>query len=197
MRRQGYSPEDAQDSTQAFFERLLTRDMDFLANVHPSRGKFRAFLLASLKHFLSDERDRQRAAKRGGGKVILSLEAQDAEQRYRLEPIDPVTPEKLFERRWALTVLDSARCRLRDEFKTAGKSDLYEALKSCETGERKDLTYSEVGRRLGLSENAVKSAVLRLRQRYGELVREEIAQTVSTASEIDDEIRHLLAVLTA
>jgi RNA polymerase sigma-70 factor (ECF subfamily) len=193
VRRQGYSPEDAQDLTQSFFERVLEKN--YFGQVGRERGRFRAFLLASLKHFLSDQRDRDRAAKRGGGKLRLSLDAQEGEERYQLEPADTMTPEKLYERRWALGVLAQARARLRDEFSAAGKSDLYEELNGFETGERKDLTYAEVGRRLSLSESAIKSAALRLRQRYGELIRDEIAQTVATASEIDEEIRHLLAVM--
>ena len=193
VRRQGYSPDDAQDLTQAFFERVLEKN--YFAQVAQDRGRFRAFLLAALKHFLSDQRDHERAAKRGGGRLPLSLDAQEGEQRYLLEPADTLTPEKLYERRWALTVLDQARARLRDEFAAAGKSDLYEALTGLETGEDTNLTYAELGQRLGLSESAIKSAALRLRRRYGELVREAIAQTVASASEIDEEVRYLLAVV--
>lgn len=193
VRRQGYSLEDAQDLTQAFFERVLEKK--YFAQVARNRGRFRAFLLAALKHFLSDQRDRERAAKRGGGKLPLSLDVQEGEERYLLEPADPLTPEKLYERRWALTVLEQARARLRDEFAAAGKSDLYEALTSLETGENHSLTYADLGQRLGLSESAIKSAALRLRRRHGELVRQEIAQTVASVSEIDEEIRYLLAVL--
>lgn len=200
VRRQGYSREDAQDLTQAFFERVLEKN--YFGQASRAKGRFRAFLLAAFKHFLSDQRDHERAARRGGGTPPLSLDAQAEEERYRageerdqLEPADPMTPEKLYDRRWAFAVLEQARVRLRDEFAAAGKSELYEQLKGCEAGERKALTYAEVGRRLGLGENGIKAAVLRLRQRYGELVREEIAQTVPTVSEIDEEIRYLLAVI--
>jgi RNA polymerase sigma factor (sigma-70 family) len=193
VRRQGNPPEDAQDLTQGFFERVMERNC--FGQVDRAKGRFRAFLLATLKHFLSDQRDHERAAKRGGGNLPLSLDAEKGEERYQLEPLDPMSPDKLYERRWAYAVLEQARARLRDEFAAAGKSDLYEQLKGFETGENKGLTYAEVGNRLDLSESAIKSAVLRLRQRYGELVRKEIAQTVATVSEIDEEIRYLLAVI--
>jgi len=190
VRRQGYSPEDAQDLTQGFFERVLEKN--YFGQADRDKGRLRAFLLAALKHFLSDQRDRERAAKRGGGKTTLSLDAQDAEDRYLLEPADTATPDKLFERRWALTVIEQARVRLRAEYAAGGKSEIYEQLKLVETGERGELTYAEIGKRVGLSESGVKTAALRMRRRYAELLREEIAQTVATVSEIDEEIRHLL-----
>ena len=190
VRCQGYSPEDAQDLTQGFFERVLEKN--YFGQADRNKGRLRAFLLAALKHFLSDQRDRERAAKRGGGKTILSLDAQDAEDRYLLEPADNATPDKLFERRWALTVIEQARVRLRAEYAAGGKSEIYEQLKLVETGERGELTYAEIGKRVGLSESGVKTAALRMRRRYAELLREEIAQTVATVSEIDEEIRHLL-----
>ncbi len=195
VRRQGYSPEDAQDLTQSFFARVVEKD--YFASVDRSRGRFRAFLLVSLKHFLSDQRDRQRAAKRGGGQSPLSLDAVGAESRYRLEPVDAVTPESLYERRWALTVLAQARARLRQEFVESGKLDLYEQLTAFEAGEKDGLTYSLIGERFGLGESAIKSAALRLRRRYGELIRQEVAQTVAAVAEINEEIRHLLAVIGA
>lgn len=193
VRHQGYSPEDAQDLTQAFFERVLARN--YFDQADREKGRFRAFLLARLKHFLSDRRDHDRAAKRGGRATVLSLDAQTAEERYRLEPLDTMAPDRLYERRWAFTVLAQARERLRQEFLAGGKGELYQQLNALETGEERDHTYAEVGQRLGLSEDAVKSAVVRLRRRYGELLRQEIAQTVATASEIDQEIRHLMAAI--
>jgi RNA polymerase sigma factor (sigma-70 family) len=193
IRRQGYSPEDAQDLTQAFFERVLARHCFDQAN--RDKGRFRAFLLAGLKHFLSDQRDHDRAAKRGGGATILSLDAQTAEERYQLEPVDTMAPDRLYERRWAFTVLEQARERLRQEFVVAGRGDLYDQLNALETGEETGRTYAEVGQRLGLSEDAIKSAVVRLRRRYGELLRREIAQTVATSAEIEKEIKHLLAAI--
>jgi DNA-directed RNA polymerase specialized sigma24 family protein len=193
IRRQGYSPMDAQDLTQAFFERVLARN--YFDQANRDKGRFRAFLLAGLKHFLSDQRDHDRAAKRGGGVTALSLDAQTAEERYQLEPLDTMAPDRLYERRWAFTVLGQARERLRQEFVGTGKGNLYEQLNALETGEERDCTYAEVGQRLGMSEDAIKSAVVRLRRRYGELLRQEIAQTVATASEIDQEIRHLMAAI--
>jgi RNA polymerase sigma-70 factor (ECF subfamily) len=194
VRRKGYSPEDAQDLTQSFFERVLQKN--YLEDVNRDKGKFRAYLLACLKHFLSDQLDRQRAAKRGGGRANLPLEAQSAEERYRLEPLDLESPDKLYEQRWAETVLAQARARLREEFVQAGKESIYQELQGLEPGEKHDHSYAEIARRLGRSESAIKSAVARMRQRYGELVRDEIAQTVGSVIEIDEEIRHLIAVLT-
>jgi RNA polymerase sigma-70 factor (ECF subfamily) len=193
VRRRGYSPEDAQDLTQGFFERVLEKH--YLDQVDQSKGRFRAFLLATLKHFLSDQSDRQRAAKRGGRKSILSLDAQAGEEHYRLEPVDAISPDRLYERRWAFTVLGEARRRLRAEFAAAGRLQLYEHLDAFESGEETGLTFNEVGHQLGLSEACVKSAALRLRRRYGELLREEIAQTVASVAEIDEEIRHLVSVV--
>jgi DNA-directed RNA polymerase specialized sigma24 family protein len=193
VRRQDYSPEDAQDLTQGFFERLLERN--YLDDVDRAKGRFRAFLLAALKHFLSDERDRQRAAKRGAGQTILSLDTQSAEERYRLEPVDVSSPDKLYERRWATTLLEQARQRLRREFMAAGKGAILDELKVLEPERVGGPTYAEVGRRLGRTEGAIKAAALRLRQRYGELIREEIAQTVASAGEVDEEIRYLMTVV--
>jgi RNA polymerase sigma factor (sigma-70 family) len=193
VRRLGSSPADAQDLTQAFFERVMERH--YFDQADRDKGRLRAFLLTALKHFLSDQRDRERAAKRGGGRTILSLDAQTAEERYRLEPVDTMSPDRLYERRWAFTVLDRARDALRQEFLAAGKGQLYERLNAMETHEEAEGTYAEVGRQLGMSESAVKSAVVRLRRRYGNLLRQEIAQTVSTVAAVDIEIRHLMAAI--
>lgn len=192
VRREGHTPADAQDLTQEFFARLLARNS--LAQVAPRKGKFRSFLLAALRHSLSDQRDRARAVKRGGGAEVLSLDAQEAETRYRLEPVDRLDAEKIFERRWAMTLLDQALTRLRDENVAAGKTQLFERLRSFVAGES-DVSCSEAAVQLGLSEGAVKSAVHRLRQRYRELVREEIAHTVADPAEIDEEIRYLITVM--
>jgi RNA polymerase sigma-70 factor (ECF subfamily) len=193
VRRRGYSPEDAQDLTQGFFERVLEKH--YLDQVDQSKGRFRAFLLATLKHFLSDQSDRRQAAKRGGGRTILSLDAQAGEERYQFEPVDGFSPDKLYERRWAFTVLGEARGRLRAEFAAAGRLRLYEHLDAFESGEETGLTFSEIGRQLALSEVAVKAAASRLRRRYAQLVREEIAHTVASVAEIDEEIRHLVTVV--
>jgi RNA polymerase sigma factor (sigma-70 family) len=193
VRREGYSHHDAEDLTQGFFERLLAKN--YLAQVDQTLGRFRSFLLASLKHYLSDRRDHQRAVKRGGGKVTFSFDSQTAEELYQLEPGNELTAESIFERRWALTVLDEARRHLRKEYVAAGKAELHARLRIFEAGDAGLPSYAEVGAALGLSESAVKSAAYRLRQRFRELVRAEIAQTVHSPEEIDDEIRHLLAVI--
>ena len=192
VRREGYNAPDAQDLTQEFFARLLEKD--YLAQVEREKGKFRSFLLAALRHFLSDQRDRARAAKRGGGADVLSLDAQEAEERYRLEPVDRMDAEKIFERRWAMTLLEQALTRLRDESIIAGKAELFERLRDFVAGES-DISCSEAAVQLGLTESAVKSILHRLRQRYRALVREEIAHTVADPAEIDEEIRHLIAVI--
>jgi RNA polymerase sigma factor (sigma-70 family) len=193
VRRQGGTPHDAQDSIQEFFAWLIERKQ--LRVVDSERGKFRSFLLATLKHFLSDERKKARAQKRGGGRELLSLDAQSAEDRFGLEPATDLTPEKIFERRWALTVMEQTVARLRQEYAAAGRAELFEELKHFQPGEEAVPSYAEVAVRLGLTESAVKSAIYRLRQRHGDLLREEIAQTVATPAEVDEEIRYLIAVM--
>lgn len=193
VRRQGHSPEDAQDLTQDFFARLLAKN--YLAEVAREKGKFRSFLLAAMKHFLANEWDRARAAKRGGGQVLISLNDTEAENRYRLEPADPMSADKIFERRWAMTLLEQVLSRLRHEHVRAGKVELYEQLKACLSGARDSAPYAELAVRLKLTEGAIKVAVHRLRQRYRELLRDEIAQTVSAPAEVEEELRHLFSVL--
>ena len=156
-RREGYSPEDAQDAIQAFFARLLEKQ--YLAQVEPKKGKFRSFLLAALRHFLSDQRDRARAVKRGGHAVHISLDAQEAEVRYRLEPVDRMDAEKIFERRWAMTLLEQALNRLSDESTAAGKAVQFEQLKDLVAGESEQ-SCGEVAIRMGLTESAAKSMPL-------------------------------------
>lgn len=189
VRREGHKPHDAQDLTQAFFERFLQKN--YLGDVHRDRGKFRSFLLASLKHFLANEWDRARAQKRGGGAKIISLDEQTAEERYRSEPADTLSADRIYERRWALTLLDNALSKLQKEFETAGKPTEFEQLKGLLSGERSQLPYAELAPTLGMTESALKVAVHRLRKRYREILRAEIAETVASSSEIDDEIRHL------
>jgi RNA polymerase sigma-70 factor (ECF subfamily) len=193
VRREGYSPEDAQDLTQGFFACFLEKD--YLAQVAREKGKFRSFLLVSLKHFLSDERDRTNAIKRGGGKTILSLDVQEAEGRYLLEPAHDLSAEKIFERRWALMLLDRVVARLREEYAAAGKADRFAVLETFLPGEQATGTYTEVGDRLGLAEGTIKWEVHQLKKRYRELLRTEIAHTVSSPDEIDEEARYLIAVL--
>jgi RNA polymerase sigma-70 factor (ECF subfamily) len=151
--------------------------------------------LGVMNHFLAHEWAKVRAQKRGGGQVVFSLEDQHADERYRLEPADESTPETIFDRRWAFTVLDQAAVRLRGEHEAAGKGALYSCLKGFVSAESAPVSYDEAAQRLGLSQGAVKSAIHRLRQRYQELIREEIAQTVTSPAEIDEEIQYLLAVI--
>jgi RNA polymerase sigma-70 factor (ECF subfamily) len=193
VRRQGHNPHDAQDLTQDFFAWLL--ESKHLSVADPERGKFRSFLLCRLKHFLSDERKKANAQKRGGGQPVLSLDAALAEDRYRLEPTTEMTPEVIFDRRWALTVMEQTVARLRAEYAAADRTELFEELKNFQPGEEAGRSYAEVAARLGLSESAVKSAIYRLRQRHRDLLREEIAHTVATPSEVDEEIRYLIEVM--
>jgi RNA polymerase sigma factor (sigma-70 family) len=192
VRREGHSPPDAQDLTQEFFARLLARNS--LARVAPEKGKFRSFLLAAMRHFLSDQRDRDRALKRGGGAEVISLDAQDAEERYRLEPVDRLDAEKIYERRWAMTLLKQALDRLRAESEAAGKVEWFDRLRSFVAGES-EATCAKAAAELGLTEIAFRGALHRLRQRYRALVREEIAHTVSDPREIEEEIRYLIEVI--
>ena len=193
VRREGHSPEDAQDLTQEFFATLLRRDS--LAHVAPEKGRFRSFLLAAMRHFLSDQRDRARTVKRGGRVEILSLDAQEAEDRYRLEPVDRLDAEKIYERRWAMTLIEQALARLREESAAAGKAELFERLRRFVVGES-EATWGEAASELGLTEGAMKAAVHRLRERYRVLLRDEIAHTVADPAEIEEEVRYLIRVIT-
>jgi RNA polymerase sigma factor (sigma-70 family) len=193
VRRQGHSPPDAQDLTQEFFARMLEKD--YLKAAAREKGRFRTFLIVALKRFLANEWDRARAQKRGGGQVLLSLDTELAEQRYRIEPAEGVTAEKIFERRWALTLLDRTMIRLREEFAGSGKEAEFNRLKGCLTADRGEISYAEIAKAMGLSEGAVRVAVHRLRKRFREIFREEIAHTVSSADEIEEEVRYLMSVL--
>lgn len=195
VRRKGRGAAEAEDLTQEFFARLLGRG--FPGGIRREGGKFRSYLLRALDHFLVNEWRRDQAAKRGGGATTFSLDGVDAEARYRLEPADAATPESLYDRRWAATVLDAARARLRDEYARQGKAELFAALEPCLTGRDDALPYPELMARLELKSSALKMAVHRLRKRYGEMLRDEIAQTVATPGEVEDEIRHLIAATSA
>jgi len=192
IRRRGHSADEAQDLTQEFFARLLEKD--FLAVVDRAKGKFRSFLLAACQHFLANERDRANAQKRGGGRTHVSLDFHGAEDRYGLEPGHTLTPEKLFERRWALTLLDQVLLRLKDEFDRAEKGVLFDRLKGFLPGTG-DASYGDLAVELDMSEGALRVAVHRLRQRYRELLRETIASTVDDPDQVEDEIRSLFAAL--
>jgi RNA polymerase sigma factor (sigma-70 family) len=191
-RRRGYSIEQAQDLTQSFFARFLEkRDVK---TADPQRGRFRSFLLGAFKHFLANEYDREQTRKRGGGHVFIALEVEAAEARYAAEPADTLTPEALFERQWALGVLDRAVATLRGDFVKTGKESTFDHLEGFLRGE-KEAGYAEIARALGTTEGAIKVTVHRLRRRFREVLRGQIMATVSDDAEIDDEIRYLLATL--
>jgi len=189
IRREGYSQTDAQDLTQAFFADLLEKN--YLGHLRHQRGKFRSFLLTFLKHFLSDERDKARAQKRGSGKVAIPWDDPEVEERYATSDLGA---EQLFDRRWAQTVLDNALRQLGDEYRQSGKGDLFDRLKDYQPGTGLE-TYAQIGTELDMSEEAVKSAVHRLRRRHREILRTEIAHTVTSPEEVDEEIRYLIDVM--
>jgi RNA polymerase sigma-70 factor (ECF subfamily) len=194
VRRRGLEPNDAQDLTQEFFWRLL--DKNYLAQVDPRKGKFRSFLLVAVNHFLANEWDKARAVKRGGRVTFLPLDAGAAEEHLQPVPCSHTTsPEKLYEQSWSLALLERALTRLRQEACDAGRERQFAELKVFLTGERPSISYAELAVRLETTEAALKMAVQRLRRRFAELVREEIAQTVSSADEVEEEIRHLFTVL--
>ena len=193
VRRRGYSAHDAQDLTQAFFAQLFERQS--LASAIPERGRFRSFILAALNHFLANEWKKGMAQKRGGGGQNLSLDWAAAEQRFDLEPATQATPDKLFEKQWALTLLAEVLNRLEHEFQTEGKADLFAALKQTLMGVRESQPYAGLARSLGMNESAVKVAVHRLRKRYRELIRAEIANTLDHSENVEAEMRHLFQVL--
>lgn len=193
VRRQGNAPEDAQDLTQGFFVRFLEKQYIELADV--ARGRFRSFLLACLKNFLAEQRRRAGRLKRGGNQNLISWDAQVAEERYQSEPLEQMTPEKIYERKWALSLLEQTLARLGEEESAAGKTRFFATLKYFLWGEKSSASYAEVGAQLDMAEGAVKVAVHRLRRRYRDLLREEVAQTVASHDEIEPELRHLIAVI--
>jgi RNA polymerase sigma-70 factor (ECF subfamily) len=193
VRRQGHSPPDAQDLTQEFFARLLQKD--FLKAVARDKGRFRTFLLVALKRFLANEWHRAHAAKRGGCQTRFSLDAELAERRYGVEPVEKLTADRIYERRWALTLLDTTLARLQQEFAAAGKAEQFERLKGFLTTEADAAAGAKAAAALGMSEGALRVTVHRLRRRFGELFRKEIAHTVAVPAEVDAELRHLMEVL--
>jgi RNA polymerase sigma-70 factor (ECF subfamily) len=195
VRRQGRSPHDAQDLTQEFFARLLEKK--YLRLADQDRGKFRAFLLKSLKHFLVNEWEKAQTQKRGGGLAFIHLDGDVAESRYAAEPVQALTLDQVYDKRWAVTLIEAVLERLRESYAVADQVRVFETLKPFIWGEQTKLTYAEVAPQLGLTEGAIKVAVHRLRGRYRELLRAEIAQTVATPGEVDEELQHLIAVLTA
>ena len=193
VRRQGHSPHDAQDLTQGFFARLLEKN--WVGAADREKGKFRSFLLSLLNHYLGDERDRASAVKRGGGKPLISLDEQTAENLFLQEPASALSPEKEFEKRWAAAVLQQAMTRLREEFERAGKGRTFDDLKLFLEGEASSGDYAAIAAGLGMSANAIAVTVHRLRQRYRELVRIEVANTVGSPNEVEEEMRYLFSVL--
>jgi RNA polymerase sigma-70 factor (ECF subfamily) len=192
VRRRGYPPPDAEDLTQEFFARLLEKNT--LGAITREKGKFRSFLLSALSHFMIDEWKKGRARKRGGGGIV-SLDAREAETRLGREPVDALTPEKAFERNWALALLTTVYQRLQSEYITDGKAALFDELKPCLAGARDSMPYAELAVRLGLAENTVKVSVHRLRRRYRELLRAELAHTVDGPEEVEEELRCLFRAL--
>jgi RNA polymerase sigma-70 factor (ECF subfamily) len=195
IRRRGHDPERARDLTQDFFARLLEKGL--LAEVDPARGRFRSFLRTVCAHFLANRRDWDHARKRGGGRAALPIDAADAEGRYALELADGLTPERIFDRSWALTLLGRVLERLGREYDEAGKAAAFEALRGALSGDDGAPSYATVAARLGTTEGAARVAAHRLRRRYGELLRQEIAATLAEPDEVDDEIRALFAALEA
>ncbi len=193
IRRHGRDATAAEDLTQEFFARLLEKG--WIGQADRAKGRFRTFLLTACQHFLANERDRERAGKRGGGRAPLPIDFRAAEDRYAREPFHELTPDRLFERRWALALLDEALASLRAEYRAAGKEQLFERLKGHLGGAGEAAPHAAVAAELGLTEGAVKVAAHRLRQRYRSRLRALIAQTVPDPAEVDDEIRHLFAAL--
>lgn len=195
VRRQGYSPEEAQDLTQGFFALLLERrDLDA---VRREKGRLRSYLLTSLKNFLAKARRRELALKRGKGQALIPLEELLAREHADLEPADSMTADRIYERRWALTLLEQVLTRLESEYRSAGNTKLFDCLKEFLSDEPGRRSQAEVATELGMTENAVKQAFHRLRQRYRELLRDEIAQTVAVPGDVEDELRHFISVLEA
>ena len=193
IRRTGATSHAAEDLTQEFFFRLLQRD--WLANVHPAKGKFRSFLLICVKNFLANEREKVLAIKRGGGCCIVPLYHEEAETRYSLEPADPLTPDVLFERRWVYELLNQTVQALRAEYDQSSRSELFEDLQSFLPGGKDGISRAELARKRGFSPNALDVAIHRMRQRFGFLLRQKVAETVSSESEVDEELKYLMSML--
>ena len=192
LRRKGYTDNNAQDLTQGFFERLLAKD--FLKSVAPEKGKFRSFMLTAIKHYASNERDRDTAQKRGGGVKTFSMDFLAAEEWYRIEPSDSATAELLFERRWAISLLENVMEALRAHFDNQGRAELFDYLKPHLVSDSDRLPYESIAEQLGCSVSSIKSTMHRMKKTYRDLVRAEVAQTVE-AGEVDEELQHLMKVL--
>jgi DNA-directed RNA polymerase specialized sigma24 family protein len=195
VRHRGHSPADAEDLTQAFFAKFLAKN--YLAGLDSNRGRFRAFLLASLKHFLANEWDRSQRQKRGGGAPVLSLDYQGADTRYQIDPPDHLSPDKLFDRAWALTLLEKVIARLRGEIQAEGRSEQFEKLKIYLTVGTSNISSADAAAALAMSEGNVRVAVHRLRRRYRELLQQEIVQTLADPAQAEEEMRALLGAFSA
>jgi RNA polymerase sigma factor (sigma-70 family) len=193
VRRQGSSPQEAEDLTQEFFCRFL--EGQALNSAQPTAGKFRSFLLACLKNFLANERERAQAQRRGGGRVPMPLDGGDSETRYALEPADPLTPEAIFERRWAFAVVEQTMNALRREYASPEKRELFQALQGFLPGGQGDASKAQLADKRGVSIGAIDVAIHRLRQRFGSLLREQVARTVSSGADVQEEIRYLISVI--
>jgi len=195
VRRRGADAHEAEDLTQAFFAQLIEQDV--FQKADRQKGKFRTFLLAALTHFLANEWDKRRTLKRGGGHQFISLDEAAAEKSYQLEPVEPATPEKLFDRRWALLLMEATLERLKQEYAAGNKADLFAKLEPGLTDDFSAGGHASVAAVLGMNEGAVRVALHRLRRRFGELLRGEVAQTVTGPAEVDDEIRQLFSAISA
>jgi RNA polymerase sigma factor (sigma-70 family) len=193
IRKKGHSPEQAQDFTQEFFAGFLEKN--YVAKATRQRGRFRVFLMSSVQNFLHNQHDKAQAQKRGGGQQFLSLDYRDAEERYQVEPIEEIDPTKIFEQQWAATLLETVLSRLKDEFAAEGRAGLFEELQAHLWGDATSIPYPRLAEKCGLTASNVKTIAHRFRQRYRELLREEIAQTVAKPGEVDDEIRHLMRIV--
>ena len=193
VRRSGHSPPDAEDLTQGFFERLL--EQNWIADADRHKGRFRTFLLVAMKRFLAKEWDKAKTLKRGGEVRFVSLQLDAAETRYTREPADTRTAEQLYEKQWALTLLESVFSRVREDYARDGKEALFHTLEPCLVGSRETQPFAALGAELGMTEGAVRMAVCRLRERYRECLKAEIAHTVASAAEVEEELRHLLRVM--
>ena len=193
VRRRGYDHETALDLTQGFFTQLLEKNT--LRTADRKRGKFRSFLLSSVKYYLANEWDKQQAQKRGAGKAPFSLDEENSSTRCPIELIDHITPEKNFERTWALTLLEQVLTRLQEEMRTAKSAEYFEQLKSCLTGENLDASYKSIAHNLGVTEAGLRTRIHRMRRRFGELLYDEVRQTLDDAGHVENEIRYLLSIL--
>lgn len=193
VRRRGYSPEDAEDLTQSYFAALIERD--YLAQADRTKGRLRSFLLTTLKHFLADEWSKASAQKRGAGRRPVSFDATEAEERYTLEPVDDSSPDVLFEKRWALTVLDNVLAALRQEYAGTGKAAVFDGLQKFLAWNSNTEAYREAAAQLNMKETAIRVAVFRMRRRYGDLLRAAVSSTVTSPEDVPAELDHLFSLL--